>query len=145
MPSRDKPRMNSVERIRELMTERKKEYSLSREERGQSKRNDSSQKLKSKAIYGIYGILQLSKNQSAEDYMGCSIEEKRVRIYTDLVFRNRKNKEHIANFLKLSDQFPSKTKNFAEKLERKSCEKARYENKSFTEVVQKKKKEHTLT
>ena len=70
MPSRDKPRMNSVERIRELMTERKKEYSQSREERGLSKRNDSSQKLKNK---GIYGILQLSKNQNAEDYMGCQV------------------------------------------------------------------------
>ena len=124
------------------MVERKKEHSLNRDERGLSKRNDSSQKFKSK---GIYGIMQLSKNQSSEEYFGCPVEEKKVRIYTDLVFRNRKNKEHIADFLKLSAQFYAKTKNFDEKLQRKSCEKVRYENKSFTEAVIKKKKEYTLT
>jgi hypothetical protein len=53
------------------MLERKKEYSLSREDRSSNKRNDSNQKIKNKISNGAYGIMQLSKHQTSDDYSGC--------------------------------------------------------------------------
>lgn len=44
--------------------------------------------------------MQLTKYQIAEEYAG-SNEEKKERIFNELMHRNRKNKEHILNFIQL--------------------------------------------
>ena len=97
-----KPRIGSVEKIREMMIERKREYSLNKEERGMAKRNTSSGKMKNKGgLQSLYAIMLLSKHPFCEDYAG-STQEKKVRIFNELMTRNRKNNDEINHFLELT-------------------------------------------
>ena len=45
----------------------------------------------------LYGILLLSKHQLIDELVG-SVEDKKERIFNELIFKNRKNKDQIIQF-----------------------------------------------
>lgn len=71
-------------------------------------------------LTGLYSTMELSKQQFMEDMVFTHPEDKKKKLYEEILSRNKFNREQILSFEAKKSEYEMKIKEFKEKMELES-------------------------